>query len=159
MNFLEDMTATVESQKKIREYVKIIWSETELTAKDFEDLEDFSLESISPILFNKIDSNPQSTPYRKELYRRFLQKFATENKDAYDEGWVRILDVFFSDQEKKDYVARYMTRVLRGEHYRPFHRDQSVAADLIMSKSPPHDVWGKYKVELNELCDEVMGAN
>ena len=107
-----------QSGKNVKEYIELIWKETELEGDHFSELDFFDdFETFKPILVYLIEKTEGVTPFRKNMYRAFLAKLedSPEQRNSFEQ-WLNELNAYIIlDDEKRDYIAKYMTRILRGD--------------------------------------------
>jgi len=156
MSLQEDFS---QSDLDVKGYIRCIWTETELEGDNFSELDYFDdFETLKPILVDLIENKMAGiTPFRKNMYRAFLAKLENtqEQRDAFDQ-WLRELNAYIDlDNEKRDYIAKYMTRILRGDLCN-IHRTPQEALTIL--KAHRASVWDQYKLQLENLCTS-MGVN
>lgn len=142
----------------VKSYIRLIWTETELEGDNFSELDFFDdFETLKPILVDLIEHMPEVTTFRKNMYRAFLAKLedTQEQRDSFEQ-WLHELNAYIElDNEKRDYIAVYMTRILRGELCN-IHRTPQEALTIL--KAHRASVWEQYKLQLENLCTS-MGVN
>ena len=141
----------------VKGYIRLIWSETELEGDHFSGLDYFDFEMIKPIVVNLIDRIEGVTQFRKNMYRTFLNKLETaqEYRTAFEE-WLSALNAYIElDSEKRNFLAKYMTRVLRGDFINSHY---SLPEALHILRTQRTAVWDQYKLRLEKLCNS-MGIN
>ena len=137
--------------KGVKEYIRLIWEETELAPSHFEDLYSFDdFYSIREILDTSIQNIEGITPFRRSMYLKFLAELEKNEQQPMFNEWLGYLDAYIEfDETKREYLAKFMTRVLRGELCRP-HRTPQDALNVL--KGPRRPVWEQTKLKLEKLC-------
>ena len=154
MSLQEDYTAFKTSTGgDVKEYIRLIWDETELEATHFEQLDFFDdFYSIKEILVDLIQNDIDGvTPFRMNMYRSFLANLENvEEQRATFEEWLNHLNAYIDlDETKREYLAKFMTRVLRGELCST-HRTPQEALNILKGHRTP--VWEQAKLKLENLC-------
>ena len=142
------------------EYVKLIWSETEIDEDDLSEIEDFDdpqeiLTKVYTIINNNLSQVKKDiSEFRKNLYLFFLSQLWTEEAQKKDfAGWLSSLNTHFrqKQEKKRKNLAIYLTRVLRGDLCRKGHHTVNDATNSLKSQK---NVWEQFISEFNKLCME-----
>ena len=138
----------------VRGYIRQIWDETELGTEHFDDLEWFDETEHIYNAISKAIEDCGGSPLRKEMYRRFLSQFRSDEElSRAFTGWLDTLDRFIElDEEKRELLANYMTRMLRGEFY--IQHCTPVEAANVMNMHPASS-WDHQFMKLENTCNRI----
>ncbi len=147
MSLREDFEA---SGKTAREYIRLIWDETAYSGEQFSDLDDFDDVTAIRNRLSSLLAQEETTPFRKTMYQRFMSEFFKSQKVFME--WVEDLEKNdLQDEEKWEYVARFLTKVIRGDVFRTLNPLQT--AMTLLEGKKIQSVWDRYLFELEQLCN------
>lgn len=101
-----------QSKLKEEDYIKVLWRETAVPWTDFEGIDIDDADEVREVVMKFVDAC-DGTDARKQLYRKFLAKYADSGELG---ALLDYLDVIFSgtDEDKQMMLANTFTRVMRG---------------------------------------------
>ena len=94
----------------LRGYFSTMWKETEISTRPFRNIGFLDAQEISDIV-DELIQRCDGTPFRKSLYQR---RWRNLNEQILQE-WLSNLECRIRPDEQKEYLAVYVTRVLRGK--------------------------------------------
>ena len=158
MSIIDDRDA-FGGETKSREYIEQIWRETALDEDFFADIEEFNRSLVRRVcnLVRKKINDGASTEFRKKMYGTFLRQFETEDPDqsAAFYSWLELLNAYYLEDldKKREFLAGYMTRVLRGKFCNNDHR--SLIKAIEKRQDEDSTVWEQSFSELEFLCNQL----
>ena len=132
-----------------KDYLRLIWEETQVGADWFDDI--FYLdhpETIRQAVRQGIGRLEDVSAFRRNMYLRFLTP-PPQQGDTFPAWLAELNQIVPTDEEKKSYIAKYLTRLLRGENSDPHNTPQDARGLL---QTPGLDVWVTRFNQLNNRC-------
>ena len=134
----------LKGDEALRGYFSTMWRETEISYRPFINIGFLDAQEISNIVDDLIQECDDSTLFRKSLYQR---RWRNLNEQILQE-WLNNLEYRIRLDEQSEYLAVYVTRVLRGK-LEPCN-NEDVGTILRQRQS----VWKLEFERLSRYCDQ-----